>query len=89
MLRQRVESRRQIDTPTGFSKAVLRASTVPNALPSGLGRLARPSPRRVGDLYQPSFKKPPLDLTYSELYNLAYHNNLGTRYNVGFQYSFR
>jgi hypothetical protein len=34
-------------------------------------------------------KRPPLDLNYTELYDLVYHNNLGTRYNVGFQYSFR
>lgn len=34
-------------------------------------------------------KRPPLDLTYTELYNLVYHNILGKTYNVGFSYSFR
>ena len=32
---------------------------------------------------------PPLDLNYTELYDLTYHNTLGKIYNVGFNYSFK
>ena len=34
-------------------------------------------------------KRPPLDLNYTELYNLVYNNILGKTYNVGLSYSFR